>query len=89
MSSTLALTPSSETLVEVAIVYAALTLESGTPLIAYGPVTKRFPDLRFFKTTTLLPLFFPVNKMTIFPAWMDLRPVEGLGALLFLLKRFF
>ena len=52
----LALTPSRDTLVDVAITYAGFTLFNGTPLMAYGPVTKRLPDLRDFKTTTLLPL---------------------------------
>lgn len=63
----MALTPSKETLVDVAITYVGLTLFNGTPLIAYGPVTKRFPDANVFKTTTLLPLFFPDNRMTTLP----------------------
>lgn len=83
-SSTLALTPSKETLVDVAITYAGLTLFNGTPLIAYGPVTKRFPDANVFKTTTLLPLFFPDKRMTTLPGWTDFLPADGLGLLLFL-----
>jgi hypothetical protein len=35
--------------------------------MAYGPVTKRFPDLSDFKTITLLPLCLPESKMTTFP----------------------
>jgi hypothetical protein len=66
-SSTLALTPSNDTLVEVAITYAGLTLFNGTPLTAYGPVTKRFPDASDFKTTALLPLCLPDKRITTFP----------------------
>lgn len=83
-SSTFALTPSNETLVEVAITYAGLTLFNGTPLMAYGPVTKRFPEANDFKTTTLLPLLFPDKRITTLPAWMDFLPVDALGLLLFL-----
>ena len=68
VSSTLALTPSRETFVEVLITYAALTLFRGTPLIAYGPLTRRFPDGKFLRTTTLLPLCFPARRITTFPA---------------------
>ena len=46
---------------------AGLTLFNGTPLMAYGPVTKRFPEAKVFKTTTLLPLCLPESKMTAFP----------------------
>jgi hypothetical protein len=63
----LALTPSSETLVDVEMTYAGLTLFNGTPLTAYGPVTKRFPDESDFKTTALLPLCLPERRMTTLP----------------------
>ena len=52
--------------------------------MAYGPVTRRFPEARDFKTTTLLPLWLPARRMTTFPGWMDFLPVEGLGEFLFL-----
>jgi hypothetical protein len=67
VSSILALTPSRETLVEVAMTYAGLTLFNGTPLTAYGPVIKRFPDASDFKTTTLLPLCLPERRITTLP----------------------
>lgn len=67
-SSTLTVTPSSGTLVDVEITKAGLTLLSGTPLMAYGPVTKRFPDVRVLSTTTLLPLCLPERRMTTEPA---------------------
>ena len=54
--------------------------------MAYGPVTKRFPDLSDFKTTTLLPLCLPESNITTFPAWIDFLPVVGLGWFLFLLN---
>ena len=83
-SSTLALTPSKATFVEVARMKAGLTLFNGTPLTAYGPVTKIFPDGRVFNTTTLLPLCFPDKRMTTLPDWTDFLPVEALGWFLFL-----
>ncbi len=83
-SSKLVLTPSTDTLVEVAITKAGLTLFNGTPLMAYGPVTKRFPEVRVFKTTTLLPLCLPERRITTFPAWIDFLPALGLGMFLFL-----
>lgn len=64
--------------------YAGLTLFNGTPLMAYGPVTNRFPDANDFKTTTLLPLFFPDKRITTLPGWTDFLPVDALGLLLFL-----
>lgn len=85
MSSTLAVTPSRETLVEVAITYAGLTLLSGTPLMAYGPVTSKLPDWRDLRTTTLLPLWGPDKRMTTLPGWTEALPVEGLAWFLFLL----
>lgn len=57
--------------------------------MAYGPVTKRFPEVKVFKTTTLLPLCLPESKMTTLPGWTDFLPAEGLGWFLFLLKRVF
>lgn len=63
----MAVTPSRGTLVDVAITCAALTLFNGTPLIAYGPVTRTFPELRFFKATALLPLWVPDNNITTVP----------------------
>lgn len=89
VSSTLAVTPSRGTLVDVAITYAGLTLFRGTPLTAYGPVTKIFPEGRLFKATALLPLWGPERRMTIVPGWIDFLPVLGLGWFLFLLKIFF
>ena len=83
-SSMLAVTPSNGTLVEVAMTKAGLTLFNGTPLTAYGPVTKRFPDARVLRTTTLLPLCLPERRMTTLPAWMDFLPVVGFGVFLFL-----
>ncbi len=83
-SSTLAFTPSTDTLVDVAMTYAGLTLFNGTPLTANGPVTKRFPDARDFNTTTLLPLCLPDKRMTTLPDWIDFLPVVGLGWFLFL-----
>lgn len=62
-----------------------MTLFNGTPLTAYGPVTKRFPDANDFKTTTLLPLCLPDKRITTLPGWTDFLPVDGLGWLLFLL----
>ena len=47
--------------------------------MAYGPVTKRFPEARVFNTTTLLPLWAPDKRMTTFPGWIDFLPVAGLG----------
>lgn len=47
--------------------------------MAYGPVTKRFPDARDLRTTTLLPLCLPERRITTFPGWMDFLPVLGLG----------
>lgn len=85
VSSTFAVTPSSATFVEVAITYAGLTLLRGTPLIAYGPVTRRFPEARDFKTTALLPRCAPESKITIVPGWIDFLPTLGLGWFLFLL----
>jgi hypothetical protein len=55
--------------------------------MAYGPVTKRFPEAKAFKTTTLLPLCLPESKMTTFPGWTD--TVDFFGWFLFLLKRVF
>lgn len=74
-----AVTPFNDTVVDVAITYAGLTLFNGTPLIAYGPVTKRFPEASDFNTTTLLPLWGPDKRMTTLPGWMVDRPAEGLG----------
>ena len=61
-----------------------MTLPSGTPLMAYGPVTKIFPDGRDLRATTLLPLFGPERRMTTDPGWIDFLPADGLGALVFL-----
>jgi hypothetical protein len=61
-----------------------LTLFNGTPLMAYGPVTKRLPETKDFNTTTLLPLWLPDSKMTTLPGWMF--DFAGLGWFLFLLK---
>jgi hypothetical protein len=44
-----------------------LTLFNGTPLIAYGPVTNKFPDGRDLRTITLLPLFLPERRITTLP----------------------
>ncbi len=82
-------TPSSGTLVEVAITYAELTLFNGTPLMAYGPVTKIFPASRCLRATTLLPLCFPDKRITTVPGVIDLRPVDAFGTFLFLLWRVF
>ncbi len=79
VSSMLELTPYRETLVDVAITYAGFTRFNGTPFTAYGPVTKRLPDLRDFNTTTLLPLCFPESKITMFPGWIEALPVDGRG----------
>ncbi len=79
-----AVTPSSETFVDVEMTYAELTLLRGTPLTAYGPVTKRLPEASDLRTTTLLPLCLPERRMTTFPGWTDFLPVVGLGALDFL-----
>ncbi len=57
-------------------------------MTAYGPVTKRFPDARVFKTTTLLPLCLPERRTTTFPGWTDFLPVDGLGWLDFLWSGF-
>lgn len=65
-------TPSRGTVVDVLMTYEALTLFSGTPLTQWGPVTKRFPDARLFKTTTLLPLWAPARRITTCPGWIDL-----------------
>jgi len=54
--------------------------------MAYGPVTKRFPDERDLRTTTLLPLCGPERRMTTLPASIDFLPVDGLGVFLFLWK---
>lgn len=89
VSSTLTLTPSSETLVEVERTYAGLTLLRGTPLMAYGPETRRFPEARVFKTTTRLPLLTPESKMTTDPGTMDFLPWAGLGLVLGLVNSFF
>jgi len=83
-SSMLTLTPSKDTLVEVARTKAGLTLFNGTPLTAYGPVTRIFPDGRVFNTMTLLPLCIPDKRMTTLPDWTDFLPVEALGWFLFL-----
>ncbi len=83
-SSTLAVIPSSGTLVDVEMTKAGFTLFNGTPLMAYGPVTKRFPDVKVLRTTTLLPLCLPERRMTTFPAWIDFLPADGFGAFLFL-----
>lgn len=88
-SSTLAVTPSRGTFVEVAITYAGLTLLSGTPLMAYGPVTKRLPDAKVFKATTLLPLWGPESKMITVPGVIDFLPMLCLGWLLFLVNSCF
>ena len=56
--------------------------------MAYGPVTKRFPDASDLRTTTLLPLCGPERRMTTLPGWIDFLPVEGLGTLAFLLYNF-
>ena len=45
----------------------------------YGPVTKRFPEAKVLRTTTLLPLCLPESKMTTLPFWIDFLPVDGLG----------
>lgn len=84
-SSTLALTPSKETLVEVAMTKAGLTLFNGTPFTEYGPVTNKLPEASDFKTTTLLPLCLPDNKITTLPGWTEVLPVNALGWFLFLL----
>lgn len=73
------LTPYNDTFVDVAMTYAGFIRFNGTPLIVYGPVTKRLPDLRDFKTITLLPLCFPESKMTMFPGWIEDLPVDGIG----------
>lgn len=78
------MTPSSGTVVEVEMTKAGLTLLSGTPLMEYGPVTKRFPEVRDLRTTTLLPLCLPERRMTTLPDWMDFLPVDGFGVFLFL-----
>lgn len=89
VSSTLAVTPSRLTLVDVAMTYAGLTLLRGTPLIAYGPVTRRLPEGRDFKAIALLPLWAPESKITTDPGWIDFLPVLGLGWVLLLFKCFF
>ena len=89
LSSTLAVTPSIDTLVEVLITYAALTLLRGTPLIQWGPVISKFPDSRLLRTTTLLPLCFPERRMTTCPGWIDLGATGFLAWHLLLLKATF
>lgn len=63
-----------------------MTLFNGTPLTEYGPVTNKLPEASDFKTTTLLPLCFPDNKITTFPGWTEVLPVDALGWFLFLLN---
>lgn len=89
VSSTLAVTPSRATFVEVAITYAGFTLLRGTPLMAYGPVTKRFPEGRDFKAIALLPLWAPESKITTVPGVIDFLPALGLGWFLFLFNGLF
>ena len=48
--------------VEVEITYLWLTLRSGTPLISYGPVTRRSPEGSYDRNTTLFPLKRPINN---------------------------
>ena len=67
MSSTFAVTPSRPTLVEVAMTYAGLTLLRGTPLMAYGPVTRMLPEGKFFRAIALLPLWGPDRRITTVP----------------------
>ena len=89
LSSTFAPTPSTETVVDVLITYAGFTLFKGTPLIQWGPVTNKFPDSKAFKTTTLLPLWAPANRITICPGLIDWGQTGFLGWHLLLLKLFF
>lgn len=44
----------------------------------YGPVTRRLPLERDLRTTALLPLCIPDNKITTLPGWIDFLPVVGL-----------
>lgn len=57
--------------------------------MAYGPVTRMFPDGSDFKATALLPLWTPESKMTTVPGVIDFLPLNGLGWFLLLLRSCF
>jgi hypothetical protein len=57
--------------------YAWFTRRSGTPLILYGPDTKRRPDSSAFKQTTRLPRNRPARRIRTVPGEMDLRILGG------------
>ena len=52
-------------------------------------MTRRFPDGKDLKATTLLPLWGPDKRITTVPGWIDFLPVLGLGWLLFLVNNVF
>merc|ERR1719353_1169832 len=76
------------TFVLVAMQNRWFTLRRGTPLIAYGPVTKRSPLSSCLRKTTRRPRKRPASRISTVPGVMFLRSLVFVAALLSTLRAF-